>query len=129
MADKDITGWITVQGRRVPIRKGQSKKEAISHSLKGKGARTSKDELKMNVRKDTNKKDKWSRNLAGVRKGSQRIDEVYDTDDNSGHRPRVKEYRLTDEKTNKSSSHKSFQDAKIAARKKTTKGLRGVKKK
>ena len=38
MADKDITGWITAQGRRVPIRKGQSKKEAISKNIrKGEG--------------------------------------------------------------------------------------------
>ena len=40
MADKDITGWITVQGRRVPIRKGQSKAEAVKSNFrvrKGEG--------------------------------------------------------------------------------------------
>ena len=32
--DKDITGWITVGGRRIPLRKGESKKDAISKNVK-----------------------------------------------------------------------------------------------
>lgn len=32
--DKDITGWITVGGRRIPLRKGQSKADAIKSNVK-----------------------------------------------------------------------------------------------
>lgn len=34
--DSNITGWITVQGRRVPIRKGQSKAEAVKSNFNAK---------------------------------------------------------------------------------------------
>ena len=32
--DSDITGWVTVGGRRIPLRKGESKKEAIAKNVK-----------------------------------------------------------------------------------------------
>lgn len=36
--DDNITGWITVGGRRVPIRKGQSKADAVKGMKSGGGS-------------------------------------------------------------------------------------------
>ena len=40
----DIESWITVRGNHIPIKKGQSKEEAVKSFLKNKGGSSSKTE-------------------------------------------------------------------------------------
>jgi len=75
----DIESWITVRGNHIPVKKGQSKEDAVKSFLKNKGSSSSKTEkgsLKEVIKPDIEKKGSVSIVSKGSGKGKYKIGET-----------------------------------------------------
>lgn len=88
VADDDIESWITVKGNHIPIRKGQSKEEAVSNFMERKRAETNRDKHQQEYNKLSEQHTKLKDEIAQAQK---RFDEMWTNLEDYKNNPEMKE--------------------------------------
>lgn len=88
VADDDIESWITVKGNHIPIKKGQSKEEAVSNFMERKRAETNRDKHQQEYNKLSEQHSKLKDEVLRTQK---EFDDLWKSYEDYQNNPKMKE--------------------------------------